>query len=76
MNTATTPRKPRGSAPAPNPATTPPAEPVQLAKIYTLVTGVKAKGFTFGPKQTVPGVPLKHAEYLKDKGEAEILEVY
>lgn len=52
-----------------------PAEPVKLARIHTLKSGVKAKGFTFGAKQTVEGVPLAHAEYLKGQGEAEILEV-
>ncbi|MCW1913735.1 hypothetical protein OJ996_09125 [Luteolibacter sp. GHJ8] len=50
-------------------------EPVKLARIRTLKSGVKAKGFTFGAKQTVDGVPLAHAEYLKGQGEAEILEV-
>jgi hypothetical protein len=47
----------------------------RTAKIRTLVTGVKAKGFTLGAKQVVNGVPLTYAEYLRERGEAEILEV-
>lgn len=47
----------------------------RTAKIRTLRPRVKAKGFTFGPRQVVDGVPITHAEYLRDQGEAEILEV-
>jgi len=56
----------------PSPA---PDADTRTAKIRTLCPGVKAKGFTLGAKQVVAGVPLPHAEYLRDRGEAEILEV-
>lgn len=52
------------------------AEPTPTAKIRTLRPKVKAKGFTLGAGQIVAGVPLPHAEYLRDRGDAEILEVH
>jgi hypothetical protein len=36
---------------------------------------VKAKGFTLGKGVTVEGVPIAHAEYLRDQGQADILSV-
>lgn len=47
----------------------------RVARIRTLRAQVKAKGFTLGKGVTVEGVPLAHAEYLKERGDAEILEV-
>jgi len=47
----------------------------RTAKIRTLKSGVKAKNFTFGKGQVVPGVSFAYAEYLRDRGEAEIIEV-
>ena len=64
------PKEPKASAAA----DTTPAE-TRTAKIKTLVSHVKAKGFTLGRGQTVAGVPLAHAEYLEKSGEVQILEV-
>lgn len=50
-----------------------PAADTRVAKIRTLVPKVKAKGFTLGKGVTVEGVPIAHAEYLRDQGQAEIL---
>jgi hypothetical protein len=53
----------------------PAAADTRTAKIRTLRPKVKARGFTLGARQVVEGVPLAHAEYLRDQGDAEILEV-
>ena len=45
----------------------------KTARIRVLKTGTAAKGFTFGKGAVVSGVPLPHAEYLRDQGEAAIL---
>lgn len=52
----------------------PPAPPEKKAKIRCLTT-VQARGFTFARGKIVFGVPLSHAEYLVNKGEAAILEI-
>lgn len=47
----------------------------RVAKIRALKTPVKVPGGTLAKGGMAEGVPLKHAEYLRDKGEAEILQV-
>lgn len=55
---------------------TPPAKKTaKVAKIRVLVKKTPARGFTFGKGAVVEQVPLAHAEYLRDEGKAEILEV-
>lgn len=66
--TTTMPKKAEPDSPA--------STDTRTATIRTLRSGVKAKGFTLGAKQVVAGVPLAHAEYLRDRGDAEILEVH
>lgn len=47
----------------------------RTAKIRITKNGARAKGFTFARDAIVTGVPMVHAEYLKDSSEAEVLEV-
>jgi len=53
----------------------PEQSPAKVARIRILVKKTPAKGFKFGKGQIVSRVPLAHAEYLRDEGKAEILEV-
>lgn len=46
-----------------------------LARVRCL-DQVKACGFTFAKGKVVAGVPLAHAEFLVERGKAEILEVF
>ncbi|QJE95956.1 hypothetical protein [Luteolibacter luteus] len=45
------------------------------ATIETKAKKTRARGFTFGKGQVVPLVPIAHAKFLKDAGEAEIIDV-
>lgn len=56
-------------------ATPPPAPPAEKKAKIRCLTTVQARGFTFARGKIVFGVPLSHAEYLVNKGEAAILEI-
>jgi hypothetical protein len=47
----------------------------RTATIETTAKKTRARGFTFGRGQVVPAVPIAHATFLKEQGEAAILEV-
>jgi hypothetical protein len=47
----------------------------RTATIQTTAKRTRARGFTFGKGYVVPAVPIAHATFLKEQGEAEILEV-
>jgi len=67
--------KPKDNLAAEADTTVPAPAAEKTARIRVSKTGVQARGFTFAKGAVVSGVPLPHAEYLRDRGEAAILSV-